>query len=125
MKIKLFFITAAVAALLLCSLQKANAQWATKGSNIYNTNTGNVGIGTSTPVNKLTVKTADAKWGMIHTNGTVNFRTYVGSNGGWLATKSTSPLYFATGLLTNTSIAQMTLLTNEIWVSAHSCHKQD
>src|SRR5687768_14774238 len=34
----------------------ANAQWATNGNNIYSTNTGNVGIGTSTPAVKLDVK---------------------------------------------------------------------
>jgi len=31
------------------------AQWATSGTNIYNTNTGNVGIGTSTPATNLNV----------------------------------------------------------------------
>jgi hypothetical protein len=34
----------------------ANAQWATNGNDIYSTNTGNVGIGTSTPAVKLDVK---------------------------------------------------------------------
>jgi len=33
----------------------AHAQWATSGSNIYNTNTGNVGIGTTTPTAKLSI----------------------------------------------------------------------
>lgn len=31
------------------------SQWATNGSNIYNTNSGNVGIGTSSPTSRLTV----------------------------------------------------------------------
>ncbi|MBD0369934.1 MAG: hypothetical protein ICV60_03705 [Pyrinomonadaceae bacterium] len=35
--------------------QSARAQWATSGNNINNTNTGNVGIGTSAPTTKLTV----------------------------------------------------------------------
>jgi hypothetical protein len=41
----------------------ANAQWATNGNDIYSTNTGNVGIGTSTPAVKLDVK------GNINTSG--------------------------------------------------------
>src|SRR5215471_3969924 len=31
------------------------AQWTTSGSNIYNSNSGNVGIGTTTPIAKLDV----------------------------------------------------------------------
>lgn len=42
------------------------AQWSTNGSNIYNTNSGNVGIGTSTPGFKLDVT------GSIRSNN--NFR---------------------------------------------------
>lgn len=34
----------------------ARAQWATNGTNISNTNTGNVGIGTASPISKLTVQ---------------------------------------------------------------------
>ncbi len=33
----------------------ANAQWTTSGTNIYNSNTGNVGIGTTAPTSKLQV----------------------------------------------------------------------
>ncbi len=73
---------------------------------------GNVGIGTPTPATKLTVQTADAKWGIINTNGIVSVGTYVGSGGGWVATQSNSPLYFCTSLLNTNGSAQMTLLTN-------------
>jgi hypothetical protein len=38
-----------------------SAQWATSGSNINNTNTGNVGIGTTTPNDKLTVYGSNIK----------------------------------------------------------------
>jgi hypothetical protein len=71
---------------------------------------GYTGIGTTTPKTKLEVLTANANWGMIHTNGTVRFGTYVGSNGGWIATQTSSPLYFATGLGTSNNYAQIALM---------------
>jgi hypothetical protein len=37
----------------------ANAQWSTSGSDIYNSNSGGVGIGTSMPQEKLTVQNGD------------------------------------------------------------------
>ena len=36
-------------------------QWATLGTNIYNTNTGNVGVGTNTPAQKFTVHNPSAQ----------------------------------------------------------------
>lgn len=33
----------------------ANAQWTPNGTNIYNTNTGNVGIGTNNPLSRLSI----------------------------------------------------------------------
>lgn len=35
---------------------EATAQWSTSGTNIYNSNTGKVGVGTANPDEKLTVK---------------------------------------------------------------------
>ena len=78
----------------------------------YNMMAQNVGIGTTTPVTKLTVQTPTNNFGITHTDGTVRVGTYVGSSGGWLATQSFSPLYFGTGLLNGNNSAQMTLLTN-------------
>jgi len=72
----------------------------------------NVGIGTTTPITKLEVLTPDASWGIIHTNGSVRVGTYAGSAGGWIATQSSHPLYFATSLLNLNGSAQMALLTN-------------
>lgn len=72
----------------------------------------NVGIGTSTPITKLTVQTPTDNFGITHTDGTVRVGTYVGSSGGWIATQSYHPLYFSTGLLNGNNSAQMTLLTN-------------
>jgi hypothetical protein len=48
-----------VLAAVLCRAQEARAQWVTNGSNISNTNTGNVGVGTSTPVSTLEVQGPD------------------------------------------------------------------
>ncbi|HNP24189.1 MAG TPA: hypothetical protein PKM63_04085 [Panacibacter sp.] len=76
------------------------------------TTAGSVGIGTISPATKFQLQTADASYGITHTNGTVTVGTYVGSSGGWIATKSNSPLYFCTGLLAQNGSAQMTLLLN-------------
>jgi hypothetical protein len=48
---------------LLGTYLPSTAQWTTSGTNIYNSNTGNVGIGTSTPGSKLGVN------GVITTTG--------------------------------------------------------
>ncbi|MCR8559926.1 hypothetical protein KXD93_19905 [Mucilaginibacter sp. BJC16-A38] len=42
----------------LCAFQCATAQWTISGANIYNSNTGGVGIGTTTPLSLLDVKGA-------------------------------------------------------------------
>jgi hypothetical protein len=46
--------------ILLVSPQSAHGQWTTSGNNISNTNSGNVGVGTSSPGSKLTVTTNTA-----------------------------------------------------------------
>lgn len=69
----------------------------------------NVGIGTTTPVTKLTVRTPTDNFGITHTDGIVRVGTYVGPSGGWIATQSFHPLYFATGLLNGNNSAQMAL----------------
>lgn len=59
----------------------------------------NVGIGTTTPSDKLTVQTGNG-YGMVHTNGVVSVGTYVNSTqtagAGWFGTKSNHPLVFFT-----------------------------
>ncbi len=54
------------------------AQWTTNGNDIYNSNTGNVGIGTTSPTAKLTVN------GTIQGSNfsTAGYNTIVGSNNG-------------------------------------------
>jgi len=54
-------------AILFVAPRTANGQWTTNGNNINNTNSGNVGVGTSTPGSKLTVTTNSAS-----VTGTVN-----------------------------------------------------
>ncbi len=80
--------------------------WTAGASDIFNNNTGNVGIGTATPLVKLSVQTGTGNYGIIHTDGTVTVGTYIGNSEGWLGTKSNHPLTF----FTNNSNEQMTLL---------------
>jgi len=68
----------------------------------------NVGIGTTTPLDKLTVQTTTSNYGVSHTDGSISVGTYVGSGYGWLGTKSAHPLAFFTG----GGNAQMTIQTN-------------
>lgn len=82
--------------------------WTSAVNDIFNNNTGNVGIGTTTPLVKLSVQTGTGNYGIIHSDGTVTVGTYIGNSKGWLGTKSNHPLTF----FTNNSNEQMTLLTN-------------
>ena len=72
----------------------------------------NVGIGTTTPANKLTVQTLTNDFGLTHTDATVTVGSWIGNfqgaTGGWIGTKSNHPLNF----FTNNGSAQMTVLTN-------------
>ncbi len=74
--------------------------WDTDGTNIYNNNTGNVGIGTNTPADKLSVRTAGGTYGLTQTDGITTVGTWIGTDaffpGGWIGTKSNHPLNFFT-----------------------------
>ncbi len=61
--------------------------WLISGTDTFYS-AGNVGIGTSTPANRLTMLTTGSSYGMEHTNGTVRMGTFVGGSagGGWLGT---------------------------------------
>jgi hypothetical protein len=52
-----------------------SSQWITTGTNISNLNSGNVGIGTSTPAQKLTILTPDGGIGLLQTDGTYGLST--------------------------------------------------
>ncbi|WP_447637291.1 hypothetical protein [Flavobacterium microcysteis] len=83
------------------------SSWTTSGTDIYNTNTGNVGIGTNTPVTKLSVKAKADGTGIsqVSPDGAVNIGFYTHTNGAYVQTNSDHDLNFAT---TN-STAKMTL----------------
>jgi hypothetical protein len=82
--------------------------WTTNGTDISNTNSGTVGIGTTTPLSKLGVQTATGNYGFTHTDGTVTVGTYVNANFGWFGTRSNHPLTF----FTNNGGPSVTLATN-------------
>lgn len=68
-----------------------------KGVGFANTDT-NVGIGTTAPAFRLTVKTPTSTYGLVHTDGTVSVGTFVGGStgGGWIGTRSNHSLSFFT-----------------------------
>lgn len=72
------------------------------------TNNGNVGIGTITPGNKLTVKGDGMNISQESADGTVKIGFYTSGTGAFLQTHTNHPLNFTT----NNSTAQMTLNTN-------------
>jgi hypothetical protein len=80
------------------------------GARLTIATSGNVGIGTTTPANKLTVQTSSNAVGLEHTDGTVHLTTFVGSgsnSGGWVGTASNHPLNF----FTNNNAAQLMIAT--------------
>jgi hypothetical protein len=69
---------------------------------------GNLGVGTSSPTEKLTVQTNTNSYGITHTDGTINVSTWAGLGAGWLGTKSSHPL----SLYAGSSGAAVTVNTN-------------
>ncbi|MDR6459492.1 hypothetical protein J2786_002599 [Chryseobacterium vietnamense] len=51
-----------------------------------------LGIGTATPDTKLTISTADGNFGLNHTNGTINLKTYIGAGSGYFGTTTSNNL---------------------------------
>jgi trimeric autotransporter adhesin len=80
--------------------------WLTTGNDIYNSNTGNVGIGTSNPSDKLSIISALPGYGITHSFGPVTMGTFISNLYGQFGTKTNHPLQF----FTNNGNAQMTLL---------------
>lgn len=69
--------------------------WTKEGSQVYNSNSGNVGIGTVSPGYKLQVKTAGG-YGISHTDGAIDLATRV-DPGGWIGTRSQHNFYLYAG----------------------------
>ena len=64
-----FWFNAAAGWTELVTGAAATNYWTANGTNIYNSNTGNVGIGTSIPTNKLTIQTPINTTGFTHKGG--------------------------------------------------------
>ena len=86
----------------------------TIGNSVITESAGKINIGlASAPISTLTVKTATDNYGLIHSNGQVQVGTWagsgsVGTQGGWIGTKSNHPLRFFAG----PTGAAMTIATN-------------
>jgi hypothetical protein len=74
----------------------------------YKTFSQNVGIGTLTPADKLSVVNAQAGYGITHTYGPVTMGSWISNLNGQFGTKTNHPLQF----FTNNGDAQITLLQN-------------
>lgn len=73
------------------------SKWTTNGLNIFNNNTGNVGIGTNTPSEKLTVLSGYDAYGLTLTDGSIKISSYIGSgHGAWFGTQSNNPFHIYT-----------------------------
>ncbi|MDR6369180.1 hypothetical protein J2795_000583 [Chryseobacterium bernardetii] len=57
---------------------------------------GLVGLGTTTPDTKLTISTPDSSFGLNHTNGTVNLKTYIGGGAATVGTTTANDLRLMT-----------------------------
>ena len=77
--------------------------------NVYIANGGgNVGIGTTSPTDKFVVNTPFGSNGLVHTDGNISLKTYIGPEGASIGTSSNHKLNF----YTNSYAAQATLLPN-------------
>ena len=71
--------------------------WTKSGNNIFNNNSANVGIGTSTPLEKLTVLSGYDTYGLTLTDGNIKISSYIGKGqGAWFGTQSNHPFHLYT-----------------------------
>lgn len=80
--------------------------WATSGTNIYNTNTGNVGVGNSNPGYKLDVASGGATTARFGTGS--GDTVVIGGGSGKITTGTVDPLYSIDGLNYATYLPGMT-----------------
>jgi hypothetical protein len=83
--------------------------WDTDGTHIYNTNTGNVGIGTATPLDRLTVETDNNSYGITHRSIQGNIlSTRIGGTTAGIGTFSPTDMRIFSGSLSRIIISQLT-----------------
>ena len=83
--------------------------WDTDGTHIYNNNTGNVGIGTLTPLDKLTVETDNNSYGITHRSIQGNIlSTRIGGTTAGFGTFSPTDMRIFSGGLSRVFISQAT-----------------
>lgn len=83
--------------------------WSDNGSGDAYYNAGKIGIGTTTPANKLTVHTPTLEYGIEHTDGDIRLGTFVGRGTGYLGTLSNHKLTF---FANDNGFAEMTMTLN-------------
>jgi hypothetical protein len=82
--------------------------WTASGVNIFNNNTGNVGIKTNTPTYPFTLATTGIGFSQESPDGATKIGFWTTSNAAYLQTHTNTDLFFAT----NNSLAKMTLKTS-------------
>jgi len=82
----------------------------------FNYFSGNVGIGTTNPSNKLTLQTSGTAYGFKHTNGTIDIESYIDATYGAIGTTTNHPFYLymndGNPLLTLTSTTSVAIGNN-------------
>ena len=71
--------------------------WTKNGNDLSSNNSGNIGIGTNTPSEKLTILSAYDTYGLTLTDGNIKISSYIGKGqGAWFGTQSNHPFHLYT-----------------------------
>jgi hypothetical protein len=96
-----------VAASMFVSSQ-ASAQWTTSGTNIFNSNTGNVGVGTSAPIGKFHVFSSSLPQFMLEGPAEARFQIRINGNNVFLFNHD------GTNGVIGTQVGPLMLVTNSV-----------